>query len=441
MENTAAWMKQIQEEITALREEGADVDAAQMQLDAMAEGDVDPRELRDLQSSLETPLIRPDFRYAEPIALNEIQALRPAGPRSLPAGLPPDMLYDRIYGAWLGRAAGCLLGKPVEGWTKQAIEELLRFCKAWPLSDYFAPVPRNDRGLQFHPGATPWLRGNIDHMSRDDDMDYPILGLHTLEENGPAVTSANIANQWLSHLPYHMVYTAERVAYRNLVNGIQPPQSGRYHNPYREWIGAQIRADIWGWVNPGEPERAAAMAYADAEISHIKNGTYGEMFFAAALSSCFALDEPEEVITVGLSEIPEECRLAEAICDTVAWSHESDDWEQTFAKIQQKYGHYHGVHTINNAAVVVMALMHGKRDFGKTISIAVMGGWDTDCNGATAGSVVGAILGANALPPSWVEPLHDRIESAVVGFSDMAVSELAERTCDQVERVAAAERR
>ncbi|NLC59019.1 MAG: ADP-ribosylglycohydrolase family protein [Armatimonadetes bacterium] len=362
--------------------------------------------------------------------------LRPDGPRSLPAGLPPDVLFDRVYGAWLGRAAGCLLGKPVEGWTKERIEETLRFCNAWPLDDYFPPVPPNQRGLGYDPWAASWLRGNIAQMPRDDDMDYPILGLHLLEEHGPLVTSEAVAQQWLTHLPYEMVYTAERVAYRNLVNGIRPPLSGCYHNPYREWIGAQIRADIWGWTNPGEPENAAAMAYADAEVSHVKNGAYGEMFFAALLAAAFVLDDIDELIGIGLSEIPAECRLAEAIQDVVLWSKESSDWEQTFARIKEKYGHYHPVHTINNAAVVVMALMHGEKDFGKTISIAVMGGWDTDCNGATAGSVIGTLLGARALPPSWIAPLNDRISSVVVGFSDVRLSELAQRTCAQIERIA-----
>ncbi|MBI3947101.1 MAG: ADP-ribosylglycohydrolase family protein [Armatimonadetes bacterium] len=361
--------------------------------------------------------------------------LRPDGPRRVPAFLPPAALYDRIYGAWLGRAAGCLLGRPVEKWPKKRIEETLRYCNAWPLDDYFPPVPPNDRGLGYWQGNLSCLRGNITQMVRDDDMDYPILGLHLLEENGPKFISADVAGQWLSHLPFHMVYTAERVAYRNLVNGIPAPLSGRHHNPYREWIGAQIRADMWGWVNPGEPERAAAMAYRDAEVSHVKNGTYGEMFFAALLAAAFVVDDIEELIVVGLSEIPEECRLAEAVRDTLSWSKESEDWEETFRRIEGKYGHYHGTHTINNAALVLMGLLHGKKDLGRTIGIAVMGGWDTDCNGATAGSVVGTLLGAEALPEAWVKPLNDRIASAVVGFGDMRISELAERTCRQVERI------
>ena len=91
-------------------------------------------------------------------------------------------------------------------------------------------------------------------------------------------------------------------------------------------------------------------------------------------------------------------------------------------------GAYHRVHAINNAALVLLGLLYGEGDFGRTIGISVMGGLDTDCNGATAGSIAGAMLGARALPGKWVDPLNDRIESIVVGFSDCRISDLAKRT-------------
>jgi len=65
----------------------------------------------------------------------------------------------------------------------------------------------------------------------------------------------------------------------------------------------------------------------------------------------------------------------------------------------------------------------------------VMGGLDTDCNGATAGSIIGAILGAEALPGKWIDPLDDRVKSIVTGFTDMRISDLAKRTCAVREKV------
>ena len=101
------------------------------------------------------------------------------------------------------------------------------------------------------------LRGNITHGVRDDDTDYTVLGLHIMEEKGVDFTSRDVASQWQEHLPYFLVYTAERVAYRNIVNNIWPPESAAFQNPYREWIGAQIRCDAFGYAAPGWPEKHA----------------------------------------------------------------------------------------------------------------------------------------------------------------------------------------
>ncbi len=122
-------------------------------------------------------------------------------------------------------------------------------------------------------------------MARDDDIDYTIIGLSYFERFGPGFATDDVAGAWLRGLPYHLVYTAERAAYRNLVDGLRPPRSATFRNPYREWIGAQIRADAFGYVSPGWPEKAAEFAYRDAAVSHIKNGTYGEMWVAAMLGA------------------------------------------------------------------------------------------------------------------------------------------------------------
>jgi ADP-ribosylglycohydrolase len=450
----------LREEITALQEEGFDTSEPARRLDSLAgrtEEDA-RRERAQILALLADLPRRSDFAYEEPSDLAAIRAARPDGPRRLPGKLGKRFLADRTLGAWLGRAAGCLLGKPCEGWSREKIERALRALGEWPLSDYWPRVehlpagfafwgaPAADRDTIFYPRPTDGqLRGNITRMQRDDDMDYPILGLHILETHGPEFTTADVGRTWLARLPYHCVYTAERVAYRNLVNELAPPASATHGNPYREWIGAQIRADVLGWACPGNPELAAEFAWRDAALSHTKNGIYGEMFFAALLAAAFVESDLHKLIQIALSEIPSNCRLREAVLDTVEWCDaDSDrqsgsdresgsDWQATWERIDQKYGHYHGVHTINNAAVVLMGLLHSPLcgsggDYERAIAISVMGGWDTDCNGATAGSVMGAILGAKALPEKWIAPLHDRISSIVIGYTDTRLSRLARRT-------------
>jgi len=427
------------DELIQRKEEGyevAEVEEKLSKIEIRTMGD-----LRSLFEDIDRCAFKSDFPYKEPSSLSEIVAERPRGLQKVGVGLSDEELFDKIYGGWLGRCAGCLLGKPVEGLSREQIEVWLRAADSYPLEDYFPPLhdlpedaPKwlRDRlrhiDDHFKRSGVGVLRGQISRMARDDDIDYTILNLHVLENYGPGFTTMNIGEAWISLLPYLRVYTAERAAYRNLVNGLEPPETATHMNPYREWIGAQIRADMWGYVAPGNPELAAELAYRDASLSHVKNGIYGEMFVSAMISAAFVTDDLWEVVETGLAAIPKKSRLAEAIRDVVAWSREYADWRDTWSRIIEKYGHYHFVHTINNAAVVTMGLLYSRNDYERGITTGVMSGLDTDCNGATVGSILGVMLGAKSLPKKWVKPLNDTVESYVLGYNNSRISRLAERT-------------
>jgi ADP-ribosylglycohydrolase len=272
-------------------------------------------------------------------------------------------------------------------------------------------------------------RGNVSYMARDDDIDYTILGLHILEDHGLGFGPMDVAAEWLDHLPFTQVYTAERAAYRNLARGMVAPETASYRNPYREWIGAQIRADMWGYVNPGDPARAVGLAYQDASLSHTQNGIYGELWVAALIAASFTTDDVRRALEISLAYVPPTSRLAEAIRETMAMHASGLDWEQARDAIEDRpYAAYSFVHAVNNAALVTAALLWGDHDFTKTIGLAVQGGWDTDCTGATAGSVFGAMHGTDGLPPHWIDPLHDLIRSSIMGYDRSSPSDLAERT-------------
>jgi len=434
-------------EITQRKEEGYDVALQEKQLEEYIQKHPDAtiQELHKALPALEDLELEASFPYNEPSALDEIKAERPDGPRRMKLNITDEELQNRISGAWLGRAAGCLLGKPVEGWSKEKLDDYLKKSGALPLDDYIPftddyPIHPKFTGpayAEYIKRMTLCTRGNIEYMARDDDMDYPILGLQILQQHGPDFTPRQAAETWLDRMAYYILYTAEREGYRNMVNGIWPPESASVNNPYREFIGAQIRADIFGYVAPGWPEKAAELAFRDASMTHTKNGIYGEMFVAAILAAAYVSNDIEEIINIGLSEIPKNCRLSEAVHNTIGWCKEFSDWEETWAKINEHYGHYSGVHTINNAALVVMALMYAQLDYEKSIVLAVRGGWDADCNGATAGSIAGLLLGADKLPEKWVGVLNDRVMSAVREYNDNKISELAKRTYDVTKKVMA----
>lgn len=372
---------------------------------------------------------------AEPSTLEAIRHLRPDGPRRLEidrAGLP-----DRMLGALLGRIAGCQLGKPVEGWPKADIDAWLAACGEDELRDYFVHLDPPPANLERVIRMTGCCRGHLTRASRDDDQDYTLLGLILLQQRGADVSTHDVAVAWQELLPIWKTYTAERAAYRNLVNGLEPPASATWRNPFREWIGAQIRCDGWAFASAGRLEQAADLAFRDAAVSHVKNGIYGEMYFAAVIAAAFATSDVREAIRLGLTEIPADCRLAECVRDMLAWRDTEPTWRGCWERINLKYGHYHGVHTINNAALVLLGLLYGQGDFAATVGIAVHGGWDTDCNGATAGSVLGAMLGAAALPAHLIEPLGDRMESALFGYAENRISALADQAVALWDRISA----
>ena len=370
----------------------------------------------------------------EPSELEAIRATRPDGPRRYTLNLTDAGLYDRVYGAWLGRCAGCTLGKPVEGWPRAKIEAYLRAAAAYPLSSYFPVLDSFPEGLALSDNYTRTALGNVRGMTRDDDIDYTVLGLRILETHGRDFSNWDVAMAWISNLPFYKVYTAEAVAYRNLVNGLEPLHAARYRNPYREWLGGQIRADMWGYVNPGHPERAAEFAYRDTSLSHTRNGIYGAMWAAACIATAFATDDPRQIIAAGLAEIPADCRLARAVQNTMAWASECPAWEETWERVNAEYGRYPPIHVVNNTCTIVLGLLYGEGDLEKSICLAVMGGCDTDSTGATVGSVVGAMRGAGAVSKKWIGPLNDRLESIVPGFHDSRISDLARRTVALADR-------
>ncbi len=419
------------EEITQLNEEGRQTSELQSILDAVERGDMDEREglTRFWELAPQAPG-QDDFPYHEPSTWEEIEDA--CGMDISAAQLPgDDTLRDRIHGAWLGRCVGCMLGKPVEGRERQQIESLLRTAGEYPLQDYFPAIE--------HPGDVPYprpddptLRPNITHSVRDDDTDYTVLGLHLMKTYGGDLTTADVVQEWLLRLPYLKTYTAERAAYRNLVFGVPADRAADMLNPYREWIGAQIRADAFGYCHLGWPYEAARTACQDAALSHRMNGIYGEIFFAALIADALVCDvaDIELFIHRALSFVPSQSRFAEMVRHVVEWCGEDHQWETTWERISEEYGAYHRVHTINNAALVTMGLLHAEGDFEEAICATVMGGWDTDCTGATAGSVMGAVLGAEKLPEKWTAPLQDTLHSALDGYTVNAISELADETTE-----------
>ncbi|MGA0568063.1 ADP-ribosylglycohydrolase family protein [Rathayibacter sp. KR2-224] len=414
------------DEVAQRRESGYDVDDV-----VLAANSTDPAD-RDavlaLVDAMEDAPRRADWAYDEPEGLDGIRAA--VSPASA-AAVDPRGYADRVLAAWLGRIAGCNIGKPVERgdhWTVERIRDYLTIADAYPLTDYVPKLDPVPDGFELRENWPETTRGNVNGSARDDDIDYPILALHLLETHGRSLRPEDVGEAWLGLFPLKQVYTAERAAYINLANGVPVPRTASYRNPYREWIGAQIRGDVPGYVNPGSVWDAAALAYNDATLSHTGNGVYGEMWAAALCAAAFSAADARETIVAALTVVPPRSRLHEAVTRVLQLHSSGATWEQAVEEIHSAYGHYSWVHTINNAAAVTAALLWSDGDWMTAVGRVVMSGWDTDSNGATVGSVAGILVGTAGLPSHVIEPLHDRTRSALFGFDNSVISDLAERT-------------
>lgn len=161
-------------------------------------------------------------------------------------------------------------------------------------------------------------------------------------------------------------------------------------------------------------------------LSLFKHGIYGEMFVAAMIAAAFVELDPRRIVEIGLSEIPKTSRLAADIHKAVEIASTAKDQISLVDQIWEAFKHYNPVHTNNNAALVAASLIFGDGDFEKAVTTSVLGGWDTDCNGATVGSIMGASLGSAAIPTSWTTPLNDTLYAEVSDFHPISISECAE---------------
>ena len=339
---------------------------------------------------------------------------------------------NRIRSAWEGRVSGCILGKSVEVLSLQegrdGLGDYLHETGALPLRDY---VPSLE-GTIVDRLAADCCKGQITRAEPDDDINYTYLALLALEDHGTDFDTTDVARAWLRLLPAGATWTAERAAYAELlasmndefVNGSEPgfDIARCADNDYNEWIGAQIRADLYGWVCPGRPALAAALARKDAALSHRGEGINGAMFVAAFGAAIPAHDNLDAALGAALAEVPSDSATAAA----VRFGRELAGDDDAVLKLHARYQQLSPVHTINNLALVVWAIFAADGDFSTAIGEAVTAGWDTDCNGATVGGLMG-MTGAN-IPDHWTSPWAGRIGLSLAGIAEVSIDDVVERT-------------
>lgn len=437
------YAEELNTELMQCTEEGLDVHATETLFRAAAElprGEVKSRIADALYLWTQNAPTVADYPFDEPSTLSQIRALRcPYDPEK--TRFPSDAeLEKKIRGAWTGRICGCFLGKPLEGIRSEELKRLLQMTGNDPLHRYALSAEMTDdvRGaIGFDLVNKPYA-DTVDCAPADDDTNYTVLAQHVIERYGRDFSGADVLDAWLHMQPGTAYFTAEQVAYRNRTAGLLPPYSAAYKNPFREWIGAQIRGDYYGYICPGDPEKAAEYAFRDAQISHVKNGIYGEMFVSAMLAEAAVTDDMSDVIRCALAQIPASSRLYARVSDVLNGFADGIPAADCFAKIHALYDEHTGYgwcHTIPNAMIVTASLLYGAGDFGRSICMAVQAAFDTDCNGATVGSVFGMMHGIDAISPAWYVPFHGKLKTELLNRNAVEIESLVKKTIQHIKEV------
>ncbi|MBQ9121088.1 MAG: ADP-ribosylglycohydrolase family protein [Clostridia bacterium] len=446
MPGYANWKQLYKEEFYALAEEGYDVSAAcspdlgaaQLPIpggDTSAGDDTEAywQSAYERLWAVREKGIRPDYPYVEPLTFEDVKKEMPTAPALAP--LSEEEYLDRLTGAVRGRLAGVILGKPLEmGYSCQQVREYLESLDEYPLNDYVSGYSEK-LDIRLREDCIYSTKNNVHFVQPDDDINYTWLAVRLLEKNGINFTPADVGWNWLKNIPYHWFWCASRQAYYKMVNleesrpvDEQVAEIPWKLNPWRECIDGQIRTDLWGYISPGDPMRAAELAHRECSFSLVKNGAYGGMFVAGCIAAAMTKDPTvDTILDGGLSVIPKNCRLSEAIRQVREEYAACGDWESVCHNIEGRFANMPFAGTMNNLSMVTLSLLHGNLDYDKTITTAVMCGIDTDCNGGTAGSICGAAVGSAGVSARWTDPFENTIRTCLTEVGQTTVTEMIER--------------
>jgi ADP-ribosylglycohydrolase len=382
--------------------------------------------LESLENEAANLQVDQDLRQNEPDDLPSIRSLRPDGPRRMDFKWDADVYREKVEGAFLARVSGCVLGSIVEGWSVEDMEEWAKATNhSFPPTDYW-PVAKTPTGIKYMLNQLrQYTRDEMDGVPLDDDIIYTLLGVMTFEENGLDFTSEDVVRMWDKYLPW--IYKDMEWPLQRYLSGMNLKTAADI-NPYAHVICTSIRCDPYGYVAPGYPEKAAEFGYRDAYASHRRSGIYGSMFFSAAESAAFCVSHPVEALEIGLTEIPKDCQFAKDIRWALKVGKDLNNYKDARAAVDDYFGETSNiVHITLNACLSVFGLMIGGTDVTRVISETVAMGNDNDCTAATAGSIVGAIVGKKGIPAHWYKNFNDKVHSYIRGHRYFSIQNLMDR--------------
>ena len=320
-----------------------------------------------------------------------------------------SVLHDKVKGGWVGQLIGCTYGGPTEfRWQGAMIHNRV-------------PIPWDEHQHEFWYDNVPGLY---------DDIYMDLTFVEVFEKHGLDATAEQHALAFANK--EYILAHANQAARYNILQGIMPPESGHWkNNPHADDIDYMIESDFAGLMSPGMINAASEISDMIGHIMNYGDGWYGGVFVGGMYTQAFVSDDINFIVREALKAIPEQSRFYKTIADVISW-HEMypDDWQRTWFETQRKWGADVGcprgvfrVYNIDasiNAAWIVLGLLYGEGDMGKTVDISTRAGDDSDCNPSNAAGILGTMLGYSNIPEYWMQGL-DRVEHRNFAYIEMSL--------------------
>lgn len=290
----------------------------------------------------------------------------------------PD-LENKLHGYLFGTACADALGRSVEHLTLEQIKEKY-----------------GEQGILELPSESPWT---------DDTQLMLVLArglLHGAELELPELMY-KIAEElvlWLDEPDLGAGATTKGAAL-SLKDGIHWSESGLNSKT----CGSLMRVGILGFVFRNNPEKLVKVASLSGRITHT-HPIADAASVAGAYAVKLALDgvAPEEMflpllrITEGISD-----EFTEALKHSYELAHSNLSDEEALQKIGQ------GWYADETFALAYFCILRYPDNYKKAVQTAVNITGDSDSVGSVAGGILGARLGIEAVPVSWIEALKEKV--------------------------------
>jgi hypothetical protein len=330
--------------------------------------------------------------------------------------LSRSVLEDKVRGGWAGQMIGVAYGAPTEFRSNGRINE----------------------------GPIDWAPGQVENAIHQDDLYVEMTFAAVMDRLGLDATSAQYGEMFKDS--EYRLWHANAGARRNLNRGLAAPLSGdpRY-NIHANDIDFQIESDFIGLMCPGLPREANRLADRVGRVMNHGDGLYGGMFFGGMYAAAFFETDPRRIVEQGLRSIPAQSGYARAVRDVLAWhAQDAGDWRATWHRLEEKWDRDDpcpdgalapfNIDARLNGAYVVLGLLYGGGDLGRTLEVSTRAGQDSDCNPSSAAGILGVVLGYEGIPDRWKSGIP-ALARRKFEYTDYSYEDIVASTLRRAEKV------